>query len=651
LKKLLFLSLLFFINELSIASVPVVLNDSRIDYLLDFQKVDILEDKNREWTIEQVASSAFSEKFRTNTREYAVNEHPGSVYWIRFTLHNNSDSKTNWLIECYNSNISEITLYARDGQIYDVQTNSAHYQFRQRTFGHKNFEFLLPSHIKGPKTYYMKFENGYPTRAILLVRAYSRFITYSLTEYFMLGLFYGMVVIIALYNLFLFFSIKDNAYIYYVCYIISFGLFSMCQDGTAFQYIWPDHPEWNLHSIPFSQWLMIVWLMMYSKAFLNVNEIIPRFGKMMNVLIALRSLIFILSVTYIPVLKDYLYLDLIPFLIAYIAAIVSYSKGYLAARYFVIGFTILFIAFFVNNLRILKILPPVIFAVYSFNIGAIVEMILLSFALADRIKQIRQSDLLKGKINKDLEAKVKERTEAILHQKNIIQEKINEHDNFLYKISHDIKGPLKSIIGLTDVGMKDSQENARQYFEHIMKSAKRLDSIVMELLFITKVNRAQVERTEIDFKSIVSEVLSSLEHVPNYRGMKFDLNIDQKAKYYCERFIIYSIFQNLIENAIKYRRRNIADSFLKINISSNEKEAKIEFVDNGIGMAPEYHTKVFDMFFKIHSDRESTGLGLYIVKMSIEKLGGAIRIESTPDAGTSFFIKINNTVEEKVGAE
>jgi two-component system, sensor histidine kinase LadS len=650
LKKLFFLALLFFINELSKASVPVVLNDSRQDYFLDFDKVDILEDKNREWTIDQIASSAFSGKFQTNKLKFAINENPNSVYWIRFTLHNNSDSKTNWLIECYNSKIGELTLYARDGNIFDVQTNSARYRFDQRNFNHKNFEFLLPSHLKGPKTYYIKFDNQYKTRAVLLVRAYSRFISYALTEYFFLGLFYGMVVIIVLYNLFLYFTIKDNAYIYYVFYIISFGLFAMCQDGTGFQYLWPTHSSWNYYSIPFSQWMMITWLMMYSRAFLNVDIIIPQIGRLMNILIIVRTLVFILSITYYPELTDYLYLDLIPFLFAYIAAIVSYSKGYVAARYFVIGFTILFIAFFVNNLRNMRILAPVILAVYSLNIGAIIEMILLSFALADRIKQIRQSDLLKGKINKDLEAKVKERTEAILHQKNIIQEKINEHDNFLYKISHDIKGPLKSIIGLTNVGMMDDKENSKQYFEHIMKSAKRLDTIVMELLFITKVNRATVERSEIDFKAVIAEVLSSLEHVPNYNGMRFEVSIDQSAKYYCERFIMYSVFQNLIENAIKYRRRNISDSFLKINISCNDKEARIDFIDNGIGMDQEYHSKVFDMFFKIHSDKESTGLGLYIVKISVEKLGGAIRIESESEKGTSFFIKIKNT-EEKVGAE
>jgi signal transduction histidine kinase len=650
LKRIFFLALFFLSYEFVQASVPVVLNDNRQDYFLDFDKVDVLEDKNKEWTIEQVASPAFADRFQTNKVKFVVNKNPSSAYWIRFTLHNYSDHKTNWLIECYNSRIDELTLFTRDGTGFDAETNSAQYQFYERIFGHKNFQFLLPSHIKGPKTYYMRFENNYQTHTILLVRAYSRFISYALTEYFLLGLFYGMVVIIALYNLFLFFTIKDNAYIYYVFYIISFGLFSMCQDGTAFQYLWPSHSNWNHNSVSFSQWMMITWLMMYSKAFLNVNDIIPKIGKVMNIFIVVRSLIFILSVTYFPILTHYLYLDLIPFLFAYLAAIVSYNKGYVAARYFVIGFTVLFIAFFINNLRILRILPPAIFIVYSLNIGAIIEMILLSFALADRIKQIRQSDLLKGRINKDLEAKVKKRTEAILHQKNIIQEKIDEHDNFLYKISHDIKGPLKSIIGLTSVGILDDKENAKQYFEHIMKSAKRLDAIVMELLFITKVNRVKVERIEIDFNEVVSEVLSSLEHIPNYEGMTFEVNIDQKCSYYCERFIIYSVFQNLIENAIKYRRRNAENSFLKININCDDKEVRIDFIDNGIGMAPEYHSKVFDMFFKIHSDKENTGLGLYIVKISVEKLGGIIRMESEPDKGTSFFIKINNT-EDKISPE
>ncbi|MFL5729031.1 MAG: 7TM diverse intracellular signaling domain-containing protein [Cytophagaceae bacterium] len=642
-KKIFLILLVLMPAFTTMASVPVILTDQQEDYFIDFDKVDILEDKTGKLRIGQVSSTEFTDRFVSSKEKFPVNANPSSVYWLRFTINDNSPENVSWLIESYNFRIKVLDLYTSLGNgKYKLQKNGDSLDFSRRIFDHKNFEYLLPIDRRGPQTYYVKFQNVYPTRAILVIRAYTRFTSYALSEYFMLGLFYGMVVVIGLYNFFLFVTIRDRAYLYYVIYVFSFALFSMCQDGTGFQYLWPEHPDWNEYCIPIAQWNLVVWLLMYSKSFLNVKEKIPLLNTIINVYIWVRTLLFLLSVTVWHEMFDLHYIDLIPFLLAYIASIISYTHGLSSARYFVAGFTILLIAFLINNLRILRILPPNAFTAYSMNIGAILEMILLSIALADRIKEIKESDLLKERVNRELEKKVKERTEAFLQQKNIIKEKVQEHDNFIYKVSHDIKGPLKSIIGLTDVGMKDDVKNAHEYFKHIMKSAKRLDNIVMELLLITKVNRAKVDLEKINFKNMVEEIKGSFEHLPNYKGMRFELDIEQKADFYCENFILYSIFQNLIENAIKYRKTYYHESYLKIKIEVDEKQAKIEFADNGVGMSSEYHGKVFDMFYRIHSDKDSTGLGLYIVKISVEKLGGSIRIESQPEQGTTFYINITN---------
>jgi two-component system, sensor histidine kinase LadS len=645
LKKIFFFLVLLSATFNSKAAVPLILTDQNEDYYLDFDKVDILEDKTGTWDINYVTTPMMADRFQTGKSRFVVNENPSSTYWVRFTIHDNSKTALNWLVESFNSNIEKMNFYIPTGDgNYLVQANGNLFPFNQRLFKHKNFEFPLPAGHRGPATYYIKFKNDHSARLIFVVRAFTRFSSYSLTEYFLLGIFYGMILIIGVYNLFLFFTIRDMAYLHYVCYVFSFGLFAMFQDGLGFQYIWPSHPIWNDYAGPISQWLMIVFLLMYSKTFLNVREEMPLLNLIINVFIAGRTVFFILSMMISPYYSGIHYIDLIPFLLAYISAIISYSRGYKAARYFVMGFTILFIAFMINNLRLLRILPPTIIGTYALNLGALIEMILLSLALADRIKGIKESELLKERVNRELEKKVRERTEAFLQQKNVIQEKVQEHDNFIYKVSHDIKGPLKSIIGLTDVGMKDKAENSHEYFQHIMKSAKRLDNIVMELLFITKVNRARVDMAEIDFKNIIEEIKGSFEHLPNYKGMRFELDLEQKEKYFCEKFILYSIFQNLIENAIKYRKPDYNDSFLKIKILTDAKEAVIEFSDNGIGMSSEYHNKVFDMFFRIHSGKESTGLGLYIVKVSVEKLGGTIHMESKPEQGTTFFITLTNFI-------
>jgi signal transduction histidine kinase len=237
--------------------------------------------------------------------------------------------------------------------------------------------------------------------------------------------------------------------------------------------------------------------------------------------------------------------------------------------------------------------------------------------------------------NSQLDVMVKKRTSQL-------KEANDQLETFVYKASHDIKGPLKSIIGLTSTGKKDvlTGGNPLPYFDHILKSTTKLDLLLQDLLTITKIKQSSVKLEKINFKELVNEVLLNFQNFPGYEKMEFYLDIKETLPLMSDRSLLFSIIQNLVENAIKYMDESKPDNILKMEFVISAKGTDIIFNDNGIGIPADFVKNIFDMFFKANESSNGTGLGLYIVKTSVDKLNGTIHVESKLGEGTTFYIKI-----------
>lgn len=242
-----------------------------------------------------------------------------------------------------------------------------------------------------------------------------------------------------------------------------------------------------------------------------------------------------------------------------------------------------------------------------------------------RIRRIRKK-------NEQLENMVQSRTEEL----RLSNEQL---EAFIYKASHDIKGPLRSIIGLTTVGQKDvSDETALVYFGHILKSTQKLDKLLSDLLELTKVKEARVTREKINFRELINESLSKFEHMEGYDKLNFTVMVKESTDFYSDKKLLNSIVQNLIENPIKYQDPSKENRYLDIQVTVTDKIAELKFADNGIGIPYEIQGRVFEMFFKASERSGDTGLGLHIVKTSVEKLEGHITLDSKPGIGSTFTI-------------
>ena len=218
----------------------------------------------------------------------------------------------------------------------------------------------------------------------------------------------------------------------------------------------------------------------------------------------------------------------------------------------------------------------------------------------------------------------------------------SELDNFVYKVSHDLRAPLSSILGLIYLAKhKDNDDDLYQYVDMMEHRVKQLDRFIGDVLSHSKNLKVEVTNTTVEFGSIIQNCFERLSYLPNAEKIRRNVRI-KGEKFSSDKWRINEIFRNLISNAIKYFDPEKPIPFITIDVKISNQEALIIFQDNGIGIASETLPKVFEMFYRATESSEGSGIGLYIVKNAVEKIGGEISIQSEEGKGTIFEIIIPN---------
>ncbi len=227
-------------------------------------------------------------------------------------------------------------------------------------------------------------------------------------------------------------------------------------------------------------------------------------------------------------------------------------------------------------------------------------------------------------------------------------QKINfELDNFVYHSSHDLKSPLKSILGLINILKLEKNHIAQQEcIDMIEGSIIRLDKLVNDLLSLSRNNRINDNHMPVNLMVELNNTITNFYHTADTRKLEIIPLVFQPVPFITDLSRIRIILNNLISNAFKYRSYQKERSFVKIEIQVTKEKAKIVVEDNGIGIAQVKLTKVFDMFYRASENSEGSGLGLYIVKNVLDKINGSISIQSEEGEGTTFTVEIPNHLDE-----
>ena len=372
-----------------IAQNSIYIHDSVPERIYSLQNLAYFEDTTSSLQFEQVSSQQFAKNFVINPAFSNKQYNKSSTYWIKLVIRHNPASKKLWLLEFYDQTIDNIDAYIPDeeGGYQRIEMGDK-LNFESRTFIHKNFELILHNEDNKVLTYYFKISSHNFADIRIAVRSLDRFIFYALNEYFLYGLFYGMILILSLYNLLMFFAIREIKYIYYIFYLLSVGIYVMCVDGIAFQYLWPNSPNWNQMAYGVFLYSVILWSLLFSKRFLNSKATAPFLNKLINYTIIVRSIVFLTGIFYNEIF-EYRVIELFPLVLIFFTSIYVLIQGFKPARFFVIAYGLLFLGFFIKALVNAGFLPFGIIQYYSLHISFLLEMLFLSFALGDRVRILK----------------------------------------------------------------------------------------------------------------------------------------------------------------------------------------------------------------------------------------------------------------------
>lgn len=343
---------------------PVNLDNTHKQYIFSNDEFQLLEDKTNKLTLKDIMTDTVHHRFTINTVFYPTNTDHFATYWYKIKINYTEPLDLNSsVLEFYDQTTDHISVYQPDttGR-YVETTEGASMAFDSRLFRHKNFEFPIYNRDKGTRTYYIKIQSQNQVNVIVVYRKISHFIYYALTEYLTYGIFYGMILIFCFHNLLMFIAVKRRSYLFYVLYILSVGLYEMCTDGIAFQYIWPDAPNWNEYAYGTALYLVSLFALLFTRDLLHVRSINHKLYRLINFTIILRTLYFIFCLTDHSYFI-YKFVEFIPLSLAFITGLIIRNSGFKPARFFVLGYTFLFLGFICKAISVLGYFTQVVFKI------------------------------------------------------------------------------------------------------------------------------------------------------------------------------------------------------------------------------------------------------------------------------------------------
>jgi signal transduction histidine kinase len=283
-------------------------------------------------------------------------------------------------------------------------------------------------------------------------------------------------------------------------------------------------------------------------------------------------------------------------------------------------------------------------------IGVIsISTLILSATVKER--NISQQQL--EAFNETLEGKVQERTKKLneevqtrkkaeesLKTTNEQLRKTNtELDNFVYRVSHDLRAPIASVLGLINLAKMDKEVQMKdQYLDMIHKSALQQDHFIRDILDQSRNSRLELQKEEVYFEPLIAETINQLKFINPNQPLETEILVQQTQPFICDSWRLKVILNNLISNSIRYR--NGKDPFIRVSVEVKDEMANLHVEDNGKGIGQEHLEHVFKMFYRATDDNAGSGLGLYIVKEAVDKLKGLIHIESQEGKGTKISLDI-----------
>jgi signal transduction histidine kinase len=238
---------------------------------------------------------------------------------------------------------------------------------------------------------------------------------------------------------------------------------------------------------------------------------------------------------------------------------------------------------------------------------------------------------------------IAEKEQSLRTQNEALKKANDELDQFVYRVSHDLRAPLSSVLGLvTLIQQTPLPPEATRFVQLMERATTRMDGFIRDIVDYSKNTRQDVVAEEIQLENEIEAVLQQLGYMQGADRVQIRLNLQVTAPLYCDRFRLGVVLNNIISNAVKYQDPAKPNPFADISAKVTPEEVEISVADNGIGIEAQYIHRLFEMFFRASNAATGTGIGLYIVQEMAHKLGGHATIQSEIGIGTTITIVFPN---------
>jgi PAS domain S-box-containing protein len=231
--------------------------------------------------------------------------------------------------------------------------------------------------------------------------------------------------------------------------------------------------------------------------------------------------------------------------------------------------------------------------------------------------------------------------EKFNNQMTMLQKTNHELDRFVYSVSHDLRAPLTSILGVISIATFESTSPVMQkHLEMIAACVNRLDGFIQDILNYSRNTRQELKCETVNFRQLLTEARSNLKFMKAETRIRIKGEISDFTPFHSDVTRISTILNNLLSNAIKYSDKSKSDPYIEVSITTESSRCMIVIADNGIGIHSDHQNKIFEMFYRVSHTVSGSGLGLYIVKETVNKLKGTIHVVSSPGEGSIFTISL-----------
>jgi len=542
----------------TIAKAPLVLKNTNIIFKIDSSNAE-------RW------SPLKAETFSLKTK-YFTNADPNKSYWYTFKLSNPYNESKNWYLVSYNFTINEIDLYKGNPRNSIITIHRDTINLSNRLINHKQPIFEITLAAKETKQFYIRLKNESSFYYEFALYSPEKFSSSFFSEYLVFGLFYGFMAFVLIYNIFYYSILKEKVILFYCLFIFCQIIHMLYRDGTGL-FLTPSLTEHSEIIKNIGRCAVSIFMLLYTYHYFKTSN-----NKSIYIII---KIIIVLRICYAVFMihdntLNTFHFEIFALLFCTAFSIYSYKKNNPDTIYMVIGISLLTGSYIIYYLSVVAISSLSGFGFFVLYYGIALESIFMTLALAERFKRIKLENISTLQMNTELEQIIQKRTSQIKEKNKLLEIKSEELNLFLYSASHDLKGPLKTIEGLCNLGITDNLTDQRTLFELIKLKLLNLESNISDLNSVTKIQNEDIAFVIINFESLHQKILERFVGNHEFDKSQIILNNELQKSFISDAFSIKAIYQNVFENALKYKNKD-RDLLLEITIEDYVDYIKITF--------------------------------------------------------------------------